>query len=157
MAIFGRTRKFFKRRESSKNSTKAIKEAKIAAKNNDFKDASVKAYFALETIGDAFVDQKREEHETIREFGNKLIELGPVVQEDIEPILLGFEIAKYSAMDVTAQGYSTIENSIEDVLQIYRKGKKAGQKGSKGKKKSRKKPRKRGKTGASSGRKRAKK
>ena len=59
-------------------------------------------------------------------------------------------------MDVTAQGYATIENSIEDVLQIYRKGKKAGQKGSKGKKKSRKKPRKRGKTGASAGRKRAK-
>ena len=157
MAIFGRTRRFFKRRESSKTAGTAIKEAKKAALNNDFKEASVKAYFALETIGDVFVDQIREDHETARQFGNKLVELGPVTQEDIEPILLGFEIAKYSAMDVTAQGYATIENSIEDVLQIYRKGKKAGQKGSKGKKKSRKKPRKRGKTGASSGRKRAKK
>ena len=150
MAIFGRTRKFFKRRESSKNSTKAIKEAKMAAKNNDFKDASIKAYFALETIGDAFVDQKREEHETIREFGNKLIELGPVNQEDIEPILLGFEIAKYSDLDVTSQGYASIEKSIENVLQIYKKGKKTGTKGKRKSNKSRKKPRRRGKTGASS-------
>lgn len=150
MAIFGRTRKFFKRRESSKNSTKAIKEAKMAAKNNDFKDASIKAYFALETIGDAFVDQKREEHETIREFGNKLTEIGPVIQEDIEPILLGFEIAKYSDLDVTPQGYASIEKSIENVLQIYKKGKKTGTKGKKKSTKSRKKPRRRGKTGASS-------
>ena len=150
MAIFGRTRKFFKRRESTKNSTKAIKEAKMAAKNNDFKDASIKAYFALETIGDAFVDQKREEHETIREFGDKLIELGPVIQEDIEPILLGFEIAKYSDLDVTPQGYASIEKSIENVLQIYKKGKKTGTKGKKKSTKSRKRPRKRGKTGASS-------
>ena len=157
MAIFGRTRRFFKRRESSKTAGAAIKEAKQAAANNDFKEASVKAYFALETIGDVFVDQIREEHETAREFGKKLVEIGPVTQEDIEPILLGFEIAKYSDMDVTSQGYTTIENSIQEVLQIYRKGKKAGTKASKGKKKSRKKPRKRGKTGATTGRKRSKK
>ena len=150
MAIFGRTRRFFKRRESSKTAGAAIKEAKQAAANNDFKEASVKAYFALETIGDVFVDQIREEHETAREFGKKLVEIGPVTQEDIEPILLGFEIAKYSDLDVTSQGYASIEKSIENVLQIYKKGKKTGTKGKRKSNKSRKKPRRRGKTGASS-------
>jgi len=156
LAIFGRTRRFFKRRESSKTAGAAIKEAKQAALNNDFKDASIKAYLALEIIGDVFVDQTRDEHETIREFANKLVEIGPVTQEDLEPILLGFEIAKYSDMDVTQQGYVTIENSIEGILQIYRKGKKVDRKKSKTKK-SRKKPRKRGRTGASPNRKKVKK
>ena len=121
----------------------------------NFKEASIQAFYALENLGESHVELRREQHQTAREYGNLLVDQGYTSQEEIEPIILNFEIAKYSEMNVGQNEYNSISQSLDTVAKKLKSGKSSVPKskrtrgGAGGKRKARRrKPTRGGKTGA---------
>ncbi|MHA2253072.1 MAG: hypothetical protein ACXAD7_22100 [Candidatus Kariarchaeaceae archaeon] len=150
MGIFDIFKRMSDKRESDKSAKDAMADVKRAAQASNYNQASVQAFYALQEIGRSYANIEREIYITAREYGNELAEGGNVSSEELEPIILNFEIAKYSPGEVTFEDYRNVEETLETVLKKYKspsaKVRKAKGKAKKGKKR-RRKPSKRA-TGA---------
>jgi len=147
MGIIDTIKQFFQKTESGRDANSAMNEVKKAASRENYNQASINAFYALEAMGEVYVNHKREQHQTAREYGNDLVEEGYTTNEDLEPILVNFEIAKYSEMQVSSDDYSKLEESLNTVAKKLKSGRAAPTSSGK-KRKARRRPRRGGKTGA---------
>lgn len=145
MGIIDTIKGFFQTREHTKEADQAIAGMKAAAKSENYNQASIKAFYALETIGSVYGEQERNEFQTAREYAKALSENGVVTENELEPIILRFELAKYSPHDVSQDDYSEVEQSLETVAGKFKSGRSPDVKK---KRRSRRRPRRGGRTGA---------
>ncbi|MCH8907326.1 MAG: DUF4129 domain-containing protein [Candidatus Heimdallarchaeota archaeon] len=144
MGIFDFFTNLRKTHDTGKVTDQAIAGVKAAAQASNYNQASMKAFYALEEVGKAFAEIQREPHITAREYSQLLVEDGKVTDEDVEPIIHNFEIAKYSPEEVTFDDYRSVEASLETVVRKFKKPDRTASKdrAMKGKK-SRRKPKRR--------------
>jgi len=154
MGIIDTIKGFFQQRESTKGADHALDAVKEAAKRENYNHASIKAFHALETMGSVYVNAEREIHQTAREYAKHLTDEGYATEEELEPIIVGFEIAKYSELQVSYDDYSEVEKSLDTVATKFKKGKSQPTKKSRKGGRRRRRPRRGGKTGAARSRKR---
>ncbi len=147
MGIIDTIKGFFVTRDSGKSVDVAIAAVKAAISSSNYNQASLKAFYALEKMGEVYVEIKREEHTTAREYAKQLEDAGVVTVEEVKPILDSFEIAKYSDQSVDLDTIQVVENTLNEVVRNVKSGgaKKSTKASRSGGKK--RKPRKGGSTG----------
>ncbi len=149
MGLFDFLNRFKEQKEKGVSTSQAMNDVKKAAQASNYNQASIKAFYALEAIGSNYAQIIREISTTAREYSQLLVEEGRTTTEELEPIILNFEVAKYSPEEVTFDDYRNVETALDTVHQKYRKGKPAKSKtAAKAGKKRRKRPKKRATTGA---------
>jgi hypothetical protein len=154
MGIFDFIKKFKQKQDNEGNAKKALANVKKAAEQADYNQASIEAFYAVATLGHLFKGVVREESITAREYSKLLEEEGIIEEGYLQPLVLNFELAKYSPETLTLDQFTaseellqTFELRVKDKKIKAPKGKKPAGK-SRGKKKpasraaSRKKPQK---------------
>ena len=141
---------FFGTDEKSKDVKDYIGNVKDAAQKSNYSEAASRAFFALEAMGESYVQVKREPATTAREYSKLLVESGTITMELLEPIIQRFELATYSQEDITFEDYQEIETSLEQCWEAFKKGGVQTGKKKKGSAKSGAKKRKRRTTGSGS-------
>jgi hypothetical protein len=139
--------------DKGKNAQQAVNEVKQAAQASNYNQASIKAFYALEEIGKQYASVDREPSTTVREYGKLLVDEGRTNSEELEPILINFEIAKYSPSEVTFEAYQVVENTLDQIHAKYKSGKMTSVEKKKSKSSKRRRPKKRS-TGAGTRRRR---
>ncbi|MHA2101031.1 MAG: hypothetical protein ACW99A_20340 [Candidatus Kariarchaeaceae archaeon] len=144
MGLFDFLNRFKDKQEKGQSTSAAMAAVKKAAQASNYNQASIQAFYALEAIGRAYAQINRSVSTTAREYGNLLIDEGRTTQEELEPILYNFEIAKYSPEEVTFDDYREVETALENLHVKYRKGRAPkSKKKAKTAKKRRKRPKRR--------------
>ena len=126
----------------------AVKKAQQVAQSGSYNQASIHAFYALEQIGEQYGEQKRESHITAREYAEQMSESGLTTTEELEPIILNFEIAKYSEGEVSSEDYGRAEQALTVVHKKYKTGRPVKSKATAKKGTVRRKPTRGGTTGA---------
>ncbi|OLS18939.1 MAG: hypothetical protein HeimC2_43600 [Candidatus Heimdallarchaeota archaeon LC_2] len=148
MGLFDFLSRFREQKEKGVSTSAAMNDVKKAAQASNYNQASIKAFYALESIGQNYAQINRDISTTAREYSQLLVDEGRASTEELEPIILNFEIAKYSPDEVTFDDYRDVETALDSIYMIYKKGKPAkSKKSAKAGKKKRKRPKKRA-TGA---------
>jgi hypothetical protein len=133
-----------------KSAGDAIKDVQNAAQASNYNQASLYAFYALEAIGKTYADLPRDHSQTVREYASLLMEDGRVTSEELEPILINFEISKYSPLEVTFEDYRRAEESLNNVYSKFKSGKPAKQSSARGKRGKKGSPKRRS-TGSGAG------
>ena len=122
MGIFDKIKSMFssEKREQDKKTKDAISSVKRAAQASNYNQASIHAFQALEEIGKAYGNLEREIYSTAREYGQILADNGSITTEELEPIIINFEVAKYSPGEVTFDDYRAVEETLDTVVQKYK-------------------------------------
>ncbi|MCE7734585.1 MAG: DUF4129 domain-containing protein [Candidatus Heimdallarchaeota archaeon] len=148
MGLFDFLNRFKDKQEKGRSADSAISAVKKAAQASNYNQASIQAFYALEAIGVNYAQIERSISTTAREYGTLLVEEGRTTDEELEPILWNFEIAKYSPEEVTFDDYQNVESALESLHVKYKKGRSVkSKKSAKTGKKKRRRPKKRA-TGA---------
>ncbi len=148
MGLFDFLNRFKDKQEKGRSADSAISAVKKAAQASNYNQASIQAFYALEAIGVNYAQIERSISTTAREYGRLLVDEGRTTEDELEPILYNFEIAKYSPDEVTFDDYQNVENALESLHVKYKKGRAAkSKKSAKTGKKRRRRPKKRA-TGA---------
>ncbi|MDH5402840.1 MAG: DUF4129 domain-containing protein [Candidatus Heimdallarchaeota archaeon] len=100
----------------------SISDVKKAAQASNYNQASLKAFYALETIGLGKGSISRPPSMTAREYSDVLTNNSNILKEEIESIILNFEVAKYSELEVTFDDYRKAEEALEIVSKKFKAG-----------------------------------
>ena len=109
----------------------AMDAVKQAAQSGNYNEASIKAFYAFQTIGEVYLEKPRENAQTVREYISLVLEDVKVPRDEIMPLAYAFEIAKYSPDDVTADQFMKADEALKlfesrAMGQADGKGKKGG-------------------------------
>lgn len=138
MGIFDFMRNFQERRDKAKRADNAILAVRNAAQQADYNQASIEAFYAVEILGEVYRNVNRTEATTAREYAKMLEEEGVISESQLEPLVLNFELAKYSQIPITFDQYSEAEKLLDSFHLSVKsskkpKGKPKGKAGAKGK------------------------
>ncbi len=91
----------------------AMDAVKQAAQSGNYNEASIKAFYAFQTIGEVYLEKPRENAQTVREYISLVLEEVKVPREEVMPLAYAFEIAKYSPNDVTADQFMKADEALK--------------------------------------------
>ncbi len=143
MGILDFLKKDNKNKESEISVSKALDKVKDAARNSDYNEATINAFYAIEAQGRVFANLRREEAQTAREYVKLLDENYNIDFNVMRPLIETFEIAKYSPLTVNSEQFSEVDQVLNQFSSMIKQVGTDSVK-QKGKKKmKRRKPRKR--------------
>lgn len=122
MGIIDTIKGFFVKEVTEVSVKAAMQRMTGAARQDNYKQASVEALGVMEAIGEKYLQLKREPSHTVREFAMLMVEQGGVTMEEFEPIVHNFEIARYSEFEVSFDDYRNAEESLNKIIEKYNKG-----------------------------------
>ena len=109
-------------KKDTRSADNAVKKAKSVGQSGSYNQASIQSFYALEKIGEEYGEQKREVHVTAREYASMMAESGLTSSEELEPLILNFEVAKYSEGEISSGDYSNADEVLSVVHKRYKSG-----------------------------------
>ena len=123
MGIIDTIKGFFAGKEKVSSNSVTLKSVRELAQASNYNQASIQGFYALETMGKVYAEVDRDVSTTAREYSQLLVKTGLITEDELEPIIYTFEVARYSDVDITFDDFNAVDEALENVNKRLKSGK----------------------------------
>lgn len=125
MGLLDTIKKFFDTKNKTAEAEASMRAVNEIAKTDNYTQGVVESFYALAKIGEVFREIKKNDSTTAREYVRMLVDEGIVTDGELEPLILNFEIAKYSEKTITKDDFTKSYDLLNSVFKSLKSGNKA--------------------------------